>query len=245
MLFVVGMGCGSAAGMTIEAAEAIRNSDLVIGYTVYTDLLRASYPEKEIRSTGMRQETDRVRMALSEAVGGRTVSLVCSGDAAVYGMAALAFELCEKMYAAADAPGIMVIPGVTAALSGGALLGAPLTGDFTVISLSDLLTPAEKIEARLRAAAAGDFIIVLYNPSSKGRPQHLKHACEILLESLPPERWCGYARQIGRSGEESGILTLGQLRDFQADMFTTVYIGSSDTKVIDGKLVTPRGYRNV
>ena len=242
-LYVVGTGCGSREGMTLEARSVIAQSDLVVGYTVYTNLLRELFPEKEMRATGMRRETDRVTMALEEAAGGKTVALVCSGDAAVYGMAALAIELGEKMREAV--PEIIIVPGVTAALSGGAVLGAPLTSDFAVISLSDLLTPWEKIERRLRAAAEADFTIAVYNPSSKGRPHHLKKACGILLEILPAETCCGYVRQIGREGQESGLMTLGELRDFQADMFTTVFIGNSDTVVISGKLVTPRGYRDV
>ena len=248
-LYVVGMGCGSREGMTIEAQQAITDSDLIVGYTVYTNLLKGMFPEKEMRSTGMRREVDRVTMALEEAGSGKTVSLVCSGDAVVYGMAALTIELCAEMKQGADPekewtpPEIQMIAGVTAALSGGALLGAPLTSDFAVISLSDLLTPMEKIERRLRAAGEGDFAMAIYNPTSKGRPHHLQRACEILLESRSPENLCGYVRQIGREGQESGILTLGELKDFQADMFTTVFVGSSDTVVIDGKLVTPRGYR--
>ena len=246
ILYVVGTGCGSRQGMTIEAYESIACSDLIVGYTVYTDLLREIFPEKEMRATGMRRETDRVTMALEEAAGGKKVALVCSGDAEVYGMASLAIGLGERMKdpaTAQDPPEIVVIPGVTAALSGGAILGAPLTGDFAVISLSDLLTPWEKIERRLRAAAEADFTIVLYNPSSKGRPRHLRRACKILLEVLPADTWCGHVRQIGREGQESGILWLGELADFQVDMFTTVYIGCSDTVVTGGRLVTRRGYR--
>ena len=242
VLYVVGFGSGSPEGMTIEARRVIGKSDLIVGYTVYVNLLQDLFPKKEMRETGMRQETERVRMALEEASRGKTVSLICSGDAAVYGMAALAIELGAHMK---HQPRIEIVAGVTAALSGGALLGAPLTNDFALISLSDLLTPAETIEKRLRAAGEADFVIVLYNPSSKGRPAHLRHACEILLESRPADTCCGYARCIGRAGEESGILSLGQLRNFSADMFTTVFIGNSDTRAVGGKLITSRGYRNV
>ena len=246
ILYVIGMGCGSREGMTLEAVHAVEASDLIIGYTVYTDLLRELFPEKEMRSTGMRKETERVNLALDEAGRGKTVSLICSGDSAVYGMAALSLELAGKRKQAGErVPEIRMIAGVTAALSGGAILGAPLTNDFAVISLSDLLTPPETIERRLRCAAEGDFVIVLYNPSSKGRPHHLKKACEILLQIRPADTCCGYVRQIGRKGQESGILSLEELRDFQADMFTTVFIGNSATAAMDGRLVTPRGYRNV
>ena len=237
-LYVVGFGCGSFGGMTEEARQIMERSDLIVGYKVYTELVKQFFPNKEYFSTGMRQEKDRVLYALEQAANGRTVSLVCSGDSEVYGMAGLAYELSEK-YPQAE---IQTVAGLTAALSGGALLGAPLTHEFAVISLSDLLTPSEKIALRLECAAQADFVIVLYNPSSKNRPEHLKKACEIILKHRSAETICGYAKNIGRNGEESGIMTLSRLAGFQADMFTTVFIGSSRTKIISGKMVTPRGY---
>lgn len=237
MLYIVGIGPGSREGLTLEAEQAIRASELVVGYQVYVAQLRQLFPEKSFAETGMRQEKERVQLAL-EAARSSTVSLVCSGDAAVYGMAGLALEM------AADLPeiDIEIIPGVTAALSGGAVLGAPLTHDFAVISLSDLLTPTDKILKRLRCAAEGDFTIVLYNPSSKKRAGHLQKACDILLQYKAPETVCGYVRQIGREGQESHILTLAELRGTAVDMFTTVFVGNSETKIIAGKMVTPRGY---
>ena len=141
-----------------------------------------------------------------------------------------------------DCP-VRVIPGVTAALSGAALLGAPIGTDFCVVSLSDLLTPWEKIEARLRAAAAGDLCIVIYNPSSRKRADHLRRACEILLETIPQDRVCGLVRNIGREGEARKLLTLGELKDTETDMFTTVFVGNSSSEVIGGHFVTKRGYR--
>lgn len=237
MLYIIGIGPGSREGMTLAAQEAIARSSLVIGYSAYIRLVQPLFPDKDYAQTGMRQETERVRMAL-EAARTQTVALVCSGDAAVYGMAGLALEL-SPQYPETE---IEIIPGVTAALSGSAVLGAPLTHDFAVISLSDLLTPMEKIERRLRAATAGDFVIVLYNPSSKQRPEHLRRACGIVLEGRAPETVCGYVRQIGREGQEHRILTLAELADTQVDMFTTVFIGSSETVCIGGKMVTPRGY---
>lgn len=192
-LYIVGFGCGSREGMTIEAEKAIGRSNLVVGYTVYTELLREYFPEKEFYSTGMRQEKQRVEYALEQAESGKTVSLICSGDSAVYGMAGLAFELSKKYPNAEIEP----VAGVTAALSGGAILGAPLTHDFAVISLSDLLTPIEKIYKRLRCAAEGDFTIALYNPSSKKRADYLEKACKILLEYKSPDTVCGYVKNIG------------------------------------------------
>ena len=239
-LYIVGMGPGSEAGQTLAAQSAIRESKVVYGYTAYISLIRQLYPGKDCRQTGMRQERERVELALASAQE-RTTALVCSGDAVLYGMAGLAYEL------SADYPDaeIEVVPGVSAAFSGSAILGAPLTHDFAAISLSDLLTPWEKIEKRLSCAAMADFVIVLYNPASKHRPDHLRRACELVLAHRAPDTVCGYVRNIGRDGESAGLLTLAELRDFEADMFTTVFIGSSETRIIGGKMVTPRGYRGV
>ena len=189
----------------------------------------------------MKQEIERCRHALSEARGGRTVAMVCSGDAGVYGMAAPILELLPEY------PGVevQIVAGVTAALSGAALLGAPLGHDFCAVSLSDLLTPWEVIEKRLRCAAEGDFAIVLYNPSSKRRGDYLARACEILLETRSGSTLCGLARNVGREGEETRLLTLSELRDTQVDMFTTVFIGASATKRIGAYMVTPRGYKQL
>lgn len=239
-LYVVGFGSGSRQGMTLEAETAVRNSSLIVGYTVYVQILKSWFPDKEYAVTGMKQEKERVCLALNEAQN-QNVSLICSGDSEVYGMAGLALALAGN-YPQAD---VEIIPGVTAALSGGALLGAPLTHDFAVISLSDLLTPAEKIRKRLKAAAEADFVIVLYNPSSRNRADYLQKACDLLLESKSPETVCGIARNIGRKEESSRILSLAELRNTPVDMFTTVFIGNSETRVIHGRMVTPRGYRNV
>lgn len=238
-LYVVGFGGGNREGMTFEAEKAIMKSDLIVGYTVYTELVRKIFPEKEYISTGMRQERDRVEIALKESQS-RNVALVCSGDSGVYGMAGLAIEM------SADFPetDIEVVAGVTSALSGGAVLGSPLTHDFAVISLSDLLTPMDKIIKRLRCASEADFTIVLYNPSSKKRADYLRKACDVMLEYKSPETVCGYVRNIGRDGQTSRILKLSELRETAVDMFTTVFIGNSETVVINGKMVTPRGYKN-
>ena len=240
MLYVVGIGAGSRDGMTIAAEKAILSSELIVGYTKYVELLSRHFPEKNYVSTGMTQERERVEFALKEAAD-KTVSLVCSGDPQLYGMAGLAYEL-SVSYPDVE---IEVVSGVTAAFSGGAVLGSPLTHDFAVISLSDLLTPMEKIQKRLECAAECDLTIVLYNPSSKSRADYLKKACDIVMKHRSGDTVCGYVRNIGRDGEESRILTLAELRETAVDMFTTVYIGSSETKVIGEKMVTPRGYRNV
>ena len=239
MLYIVGIGPGDREGMTISAENTLKNSDIIIGYKKYVELVSVFFPDKEFISNGMKQEKERVELALKEAEN-KTVSLVCSGDPELYGMAGLAYELSVNYHTE-----IEVIPGVTAALSGGALLGSPLTHDFAVISLSDLLTPADKIIKRLEYASMADLIIVLYNPSSKNRPDHLKNACEIMLRFKSGNTVCGTVKNIGRLGEETRILTLSELKNTPVDMFTTVFIGNSETKIINNKMVTPRGYRNV
>ena len=227
--------------MTIRADRALASCQAIVGYPVYVDLVRDRYPGKELHETPMTQEAKRCQLALDLAREGKTVCVVCSGDSGIYGMAALVFALRGEN----AEPEVEVVPGLTAACSGGAVLGAPLTHDFAVVSLSDRLTPWETIEKRLLLAAQADFSIAIYNPASHGRPEHLKKACEILLRVLPETRLCGIVRNIGRDGESRRILTLGELKDAQADMFCTVFIGNSSTKVINGRLITPRGYRNV
>lgn len=238
-IYVVGMGPGQEDKMTVEAIAALEKSDVIIGYTVYLELLSEKYKEKEILSTPMKFETERCRMCLEKALEGKTVSMICSGDAGVYGMASLVLQISEE-YGKIE---IEVIPGVTAALSGAAVLGAPLGHDFCVISLSDLLTPWELIEKRLVYAAKGDFCMAIYNPSSRKRADYLQKACDILLKELDGKTVCGYVKNIGRELEESHICTLDELRDTKVDMFTTVFIGNSNTRIINDRMVTPRGYK--
>ena len=242
LVYVVGLGPGDPQFLTAQAKTALENADVLCGYTVYIDLIRPFYPEKEVHSTGMTKEIDRCRWALETAQSGKTVGLVCSGDAGVYGMASPILELAPN-YPNVE---IEVIPGLTAALSGGAVLGAPLAHDFCVISLSDRLTPWEMIEKRLACAAMGDFCVAIYNPSSKGRPDYLQRAVRILLQNgKSEENVCGIVRNIGRERQQSEIITLRELENKQVDMFTTVYIGNKETKNIESKMVTPRGYRTV
>jgi precorrin-3B C17-methyltransferase len=239
-LYVVGLGPGGAEYMTEEARAALARADVLVGYTVYLDLVRDMFPDKEIFTTPMRQEIERCRRALEIASGGKTVAMLSSGDAGVYGMAGLILEMSGEF----PEVEIEVVAGVTAALSGAAVLGAPLMHDFCVISLSDLLTPWETIERRLRCAAEGDFAVCIYNPCSKKRRDHLRRACDILLDVKSPDTVSGWVRNIGREGQEMKILTLGELRDEELDMFTTVFVGSSKTRRIGGRMVTPRGYEN-
>ena len=210
---MVGIGPGDWRELTLRAAEALEAAEVIVGYTLYVDLVRPHLPGKDFRATGMRGEAERCRLALELTRAGRDVAVICSGDAGVYGMAAL--------------------------------LGAPLGHDFAVISLSDQLTPWETIEKRLECAAMGDFCLALYNPASRHRPDALRKACDVLLRRLDPGTVCGAARNIGREGEAAQLMTLKELRDCPADMFTTAFVGNATTRVIGGRMVTPRGYRNV
>lgn len=237
MIYVVGIGPGGPGQMTGDALAALEKSDVIAGYDTYIGLVRDLFPHKEFLSTPMRREPERCRLAL-EAAGDRTVSMVCSGDAGVYGMAGLMLELAEEY----GWPEIEIVPGVTAACSGAALLGAPLIHDFAVISLSDLLTPWELIERRLEAAGTADFSICLYNPSSKKRAGYLERACGILLRSRKPDNAAGVARNVGRPGQSARVMTLAELQKTETDMFTTAFIGNSQTRLLNGKMVTPRGY---
>ena len=229
IVFVVGLGPGGARFLTAQARSALQQAEVLCGYTVYLDLVRPLFPEKETYATGMTKELDRC-----------SVALVCSGDAGVYGMASPLLELAQSYPEVT----VEVVPGLTAALSGGAVLGAPLAHDFCVISLSDRLTPWEVIETRLACAARGDFALALYNPSSKGRPDYLQKAVRILLANgKTPETVCGIVRNIGREGQEKRVLTLAELEKTQVDMFTTVFIGNAATRELAGRMVTPRGYK--
>lgn len=238
VLYVVGLDPGGSRWMTWEARAALEQAEVLCGYTVYLDLIRGEFPDKEYFSTPMTQEIERCRAALERARSGRTTALVCSGDAGVYGMAGPVLELAPQF----PEVEIQVVPGVTAALAGAAVLGAPLMHDFAVLSLSDLLTPWEVIRRRLELAAQGDFVLCLYNPSSRRRRDHLRMACDIVLAHRGPETVCGWVRNAGRAQEEHQVLTLGELREAQVDMFTTVFIGSAATRRIGDRMVTPRGY---
>ena len=238
VLYVVGLGPGGSRWMTWEARAALEQAEVLCGYTVYLDLIRGEFPDKESSSTPMTQEIERCRAALERARSGRTTALVCSGDAGVYGMAGPVLELAPQF----PEVEIQVVPGVTAALAGAAVLGAPLMHDFAVLSLSDLLTPWEVIRRRLELAAQGDFVLCLYNPSSRRRRDHLRMACDIVLVHRGPETVCGWVRNAGRAQEEHQVLTLGELREAQVEMFTTVFIGSAATRRMGERMVTPRGY---
>lgn len=245
-IYIVGIGPGKIDMMTGEALKVLEASDVIAGYTVYVDLIKEHFPEKEFFTTPMRKEIDRCRYCFEKALEGKTVSIICSGDAGVYGMASPMYELMmenpeyEKVH-------LSVIPGITAANSGASVLGSPLNHDYCVISLSDLMTPWETIEKRLKCAAQGDFAVAIYNPSSVKRSDYLKKACEIMLSNgTSPETKCGYVENIGREGTKSVCCTLNELKDIKVNMFTTVFIGNSQSVIYksgDGEnLITKRGY---
>ena len=239
-IIVAGIGPGSAGDVTPAVLEAVRQADVIIGYKYYFQFIEPYVQAgTECVDTGMLKEKERARQAFEQAEQGKTVCVISSGDAGIYGMAPLIWEM--KRERGSDVE-IEVLPGISAFQKAASLLGAPIGHDLCIISLSDLMTPWETIEKRLRMAAEADFAIVLYNPSSRKRADYLRRACDILLETLPQEQICGTVRNIGREGEETRICTLSELRGLQADMFTTVFVGNRSTKRIGDRMVTPRGY---
>jgi precorrin-3B C17-methyltransferase len=237
MIYVIGLGPGGEDQMTPRALAALERCDVIIGYKTYIDLIEPLFRGKcELVVSPMRGEVERCEDALRRSREGHTVGLISSGDPGVYGMAGIMLEL------AGPDDNVKIVPGVTAACAAAAMLGAPLMHDFVVISLSDLLTPWELIGKRLEAAAMGDFVICLYNPMSRGRPDNLRKACEILLRHKSPGTAAGWVRNAGREGAEASLTTLRELKDAELDMFCTVIIGNHATKELHGRLVTPRGY---
>ncbi|MDR2068273.1 MAG: precorrin-3B C(17)-methyltransferase [Spirochaetaceae bacterium] len=238
-LYVISLGPGDEKYLTAEARYALEACQVVVGYHRYLSLIQNLIREKKQCSTPMGGELKRCRMALGFAAEGKPTALVCSGDAGVYGLAGPVYELAPEY----EGVEVVVVPGITAALSAAALLGAPLTNDFAVISLSDILTPWEEIGARLSSAAAAGFPLCLYNPGSARREGHLAKACDIILGYRSAATVCGIVNCAGRKGEKSRITSLGELRNHRADMFTTVIIGGAGTELIGGRMVTRRGYR--
>jgi cobalt-precorrin 5A hydrolase/precorrin-3B C17-methyltransferase len=244
-IYIVGTGPGSLEHITPAAREAIRRSDVIVGYGTYLDLIRELLQGKEVLSTGMTQEVDRCRKALELALCNRTVSVISGGDPGVYAMAGLVFELLRSEEGKGGTlPAVEVIPGISALNASASRLGAPLMHDFACISLSDRLTPWEVIENRLEAAAAADFVIVLYNPRSKGRAGHIGRAREIILKHRGPATVVGIVKGAMREHESVIVTDLENMRDSDIDMQTTVIIGSSKTFVWNHLMVTPRGYEN-
>lgn len=239
-LTIVGFGPGSKEDMTLRAVKAIETADIVTGYTTYIDILRAYFPDKHFKSTGMMREVDRCRSAIGDASLGKNVAIVSSGDSGIYGMAGIIYQLVDEMKADID---VEVVPGVTAASAAGSILGAPLMHDLAIISLSDLMTPLDLIMKRVEAAGQSDLIVCIYNPRSKGRPDYLSQAADILLKHRSTDTPVGIVRNASREGQEKIITTLGKIDYDLVDMFSTVIVGNSQTYTSKGMMITPRGYK--
>lgn len=239
-IYVIGIGPGDMAHMTFRAKEALEESDLIVGYGTYIDLIQEHFPHKELVRSQMKREVERCRLVLQKALEGNCVALISSGDSGIYGMAGIMLEVMAEENT--EIP-VEVIPGVTAASAAAAILGAPMMHDFAVISLSDLLTPWETIEKRLEYAALGDFVVCIYNPKSRNRQDYIGIARSILLRNRKPDTPVGIVRNAGRKNESMDIATLENMLDFEIDMFTLVIVGNPMTYVEGGRIITPRGYQ--
>lgn len=243
-ILLVGLGPGSPEHMTFRARQAIAESDSVVGYETYIELIKDLLAGQEVFQTGMQEEVARAKKAVELAEAGRTVAVVSSGDAGIYGLAGLVYEILkERGWSLGNGIKVEVVPGVTALSAAAALLGAPLMHDFCAISLSDLLTPWEVIVKRIEAAARADFVIALYNPASGRRQHQIAHARRILLEYRPPATPVGLVKNAYRQGQHTVVTDLEHLLDYEIGMLTTVIIGNSQTFAHEGLMVTPRGYR--
>lgn len=239
MIYVIGIGPGSRDLMTQEAIAAMEDAEVIVGYKTYIKLVEDFIKDKEVVQNGMRKEVDRCQDAIDIAKTGKKVAVISSGDAGIYGMAGLILELITKQNL--DIP-VKVVPGVTASIGAAAVLGAPIMHDFCHISLSDLMTPWEVIEKRLRLAAEADFVICLYNPRSKGRSEHLAKAFKIMGEFKDGSTPVGIVKDVGRADQEKFICTFDTMDFERVDMTTMVIIGNKSTYIKDDLMITPRGY---
>lgn len=239
-LIAVGIGPGGLTHLTPAAEQALKDCDLIVGYSTYCDLIAPLVKNKKILSNGMRQEIDRCNAAIDEAGKGLTVSVISSGDAGIYGMAGLLFELLDKR--GIELP-LEVIPGVTAANAAASILGAPLMNDFAVVSLSDLMTPADIIRKRLKNLAEADMVCVLYNPRSKKRLELFDYALELFKEARGPTACMGFVQNATRENERAWVGSYEACPTEEIDMTTVVLFGNSTTEVLNGHLLTRRGYK--
>ncbi|MDD6081814.1 MAG: precorrin-3B C(17)-methyltransferase [Oscillospiraceae bacterium] len=240
IIYVVGFGPGDKQFMTMQAVEIIEQADLIVGYTTYTDILKAQFPDKKYISTPMRKETDRCRLAIEKALEGNTVAMVSSGDSGIYGMAGIMLEIADDMQADVE---IVTVPGITAASTAASVLGAPLMHDLSLISLSDLMTPLELIFRRVEAAASADFVISLYNPKSGKRVDYLEKAADIIMKYRDKGTPVGIVRNAGRPDQKAWLTTLSELKNEPVDMFCVVIVGNSQTYIKNNRMITPRGYK--
>lgn len=240
IIYVVGFGPGDKQFMTMQAVEIIEQADLIVGYTTYTDILKAQFPDKKYISTPMRKETDRCRLAIEKALEGNTVAMVSSGDSGIYGMAGIMLEIADDMQADVE---IVTVPGITAASTAASVLGAPLMHDLSLISLSDLMTPLELIFRRVEAAASADFVISLYNPKSGKRVDYLEKAADMIMKYRDKGTPVGIVRNAGRPDQKAWLTTLSELKNEPVDMFCVVIVGNSQTYIKNNRMITPRGYK--
>ena len=236
-LYVVGLGPGGMEHMTFKAVKVIKSCRVVVGYTYYVDLVDEllDREKQQIISTGMRGEIERCELAIKSVQDGKDTCIISTGDAGLYGMAGPILELEEDIE-------VEVVPGVSSCFSAASVLGAPIMHDLATISLSDLLTPWEVIEKRIDTASSGDFVISIYNPRSKGRPEQIVRAVEIMLKYKSPDTPVGIVKHSGRDGQEMRITTLSEIDYEFIDMMTMVIVGNRKTYVKNGKMITPRGY---
>lgn len=234
-LYVVGIGPGGKEHLTIKAIEVLQKSNVIVGYTFYNELIQEFIEGKTVISTGMKGEIDRCKQAIAEVHKGNDTCIVSTGDPGLYGLAGPALELAENI-------DVEVVPGVSSVFCAAAEVGAPIMHDFCTISLSDLLTPWERIEKRLEHAAQADFVIAIYNPKSKGRPKHLERSIDILKRYKEATTPVALVKNAGREGNEQKLVTLSSIDETFVDMRTIVIVGNKQTYIKDGKMITPRGY---
>jgi precorrin-3B C17-methyltransferase len=239
-IYVVGIGSGKKENMTFRAFDALNDSDIIVGYSSYIKLIENNFKYKELVSFPMKKEKERCKFVINEALKNKKVSLISSGDSGIYGMSGILLEILTQKDYKID---VKIIPGVTALNFVSALLGAPLMHDFAVISLSDLMTPWEVIEKRLKYAVKGDFVIGIYNPKSKGRSKHIYNARDIIVKYRSELTPVGIVKNAGRDNEEINITNLKSIENYNIDMFTTIIIGNSTTYTKMNKIITPRGYK--
>lgn len=236
-IYVVGIGPGNMEDISVRAYKTLKNVDVIAGYITYIDLVKDEFKEKEFYVSGMKKEIDRCEKVLELAKEGKTVALISSGDAGIYGMAGIMIEV-----ALGSGIDVEVIPGITSSVAGASLVGAPLMHDQAIISLSDLLTDWEVITKRIDRASEGDFVISLYNPKSKERTEQIVEAREIMLKHKAPSTPVALLRHVGREDENYTLTNLDEMLNYEIDMFTVVIVGNSKTYVKEGKMITPRGY---
>ncbi|MGR3292711.1 MAG: precorrin-3B C(17)-methyltransferase [Candidatus Scalindua sp.] len=237
---MVGIGPGNMENMSIRAVEVIKNSDCVIGYKTYINLIKDLVKDKEVITSGMRSEIERASLAIEKVEAGKVVSVISSGDPGVFGMAGLVLEVAKNCKPRIS---VEVVPGIPSENAAAALLGAPLMHDHVTISLSDLLTPWEVIEKRIELAAEGDFVVVLYNPKSSERKWQIEKTIEILLSRKSSDTPVGIVKSAMRKKQNVIITNLGEVLEHPIDMTTILIVGNSTTFVYDNYMVTKRGYK--